>query len=125
MFSHARRYADCFGALEAAVVKYDALPYDEPAGYLMSPRQTLGALLTERGEHAKAVAVYEADLEAFPKNVWALAGLKQCLVALGDDGSGVLRARKDAVEAALAAAAAAADVRVCASCACALESWQA
>ena len=38
-----------FKALRRAVRKFDALPYDEPHGWLLSARQTLGALLTEAG----------------------------------------------------------------------------
>lgn len=109
----------CFAALEAGVAKYDALPYDEPAGYLMSPRQTLGALLAERGHHARAVGVYERDLKIFPKNVWSLAGLATCLRHVGGDG-----ARLVVVQAELADARAKADVKVGASCACALENWK-
>ena len=111
--------AACFAALDAAVAKYDALPYDEPAGYLMSPRQTYGALLAERRLYARARDVYDADLAIFPKNVWSLTGLRKCLRALGDVE------RLPGVEAALAAAAAIADVPIGASCACALESWAA
>ena len=108
----------CFARLEAATAKYDAMPYDEPAGYLMSPRQTHGALLAEQRHFRAAVPVYDADLELFPTNVWSLAGLRLCLRELADDS-----ARLAAVEAAYAAASAKADVRVCASCACALGSW--
>lgn len=116
-------HSGCFAALEEAVAKYDALPYDEPAGYLMSPRQTYGALLEEAGHYERAIAVYDADLEVFPKNVWSLAGLKLCLIRLGADH--VATERLPAVEAAFAAAAANADVQVGASCACALKSWSA
>ena len=62
-----------FAALEEACAKFDALPYDEPHGWLMSTRQTLGALLTEQGRYARAVQVYEEDLALFPGNPWALA----------------------------------------------------
>lgn len=111
------RHDECYEVLETAVSQYDALPYDEPAGYLMSPRQTLGALLTEQGCHARAIPIYDADLKTFPKNPWSLAGLARCLRATGDI------ARLPAVEAALAAAKEVADVPVCASCACALQDW--
>ena len=91
-------------------------------GYLMSPRQTLGALLAEAGECERAVAIYAADLEIFPRNVWSLAGLQRCLErgAAGDGGGYTL----EGVTAALAAAAAQADVKVATSCACALSDWK-
>jgi len=106
-----------WAALADAVARYDAMPYDEPAGYLMPPRQTYAALLAEQGRLERAARLYEEDLGTFPKNVWSLAGLRLCLA--GEAHAPRLRE----VEAALAAAEAAADVEVRASCACALESW--
>ena len=82
------KHDECYAELEGAVARYDALPYDEPAGYLMSPRQTYGALLAEKGHYRRAIAVYDADLALFPKNIWSLAGLRLCLSALGGDATG-------------------------------------
>ena len=62
---------------------FDALPYDEPHGWLMSVRQTLGALLAEQAA-TRAIEVYLEDLELFPRNPWALAGLKRCYAATAD-----------------------------------------
>ena len=59
-------------------IRFDALPYDEPHGWLISVRQTLGALLTEHGRHEAATTVYTQDLALFPANVWSLTGLKIC-----------------------------------------------
>ena len=59
-------------------IRFDALPYDEPHGWLISVRQTLGALLTEEGRHEAATKVYTQDLALFPANVWSLTGLKIC-----------------------------------------------
>ena len=105
-----------FAALEGAVALFDALPYDEPHGWLMSVRQTLGALLAEQGRHARAIEVYLEDLELFPRNPWALAGLKRCYAATDD-------ARLAETSAALDAALRDADVEIHASCACALSHW--
>ncbi len=128
----AGRHAEAFGALEEAVRLFDALPYDEPHGWLMSVRQTLGALLTEQGRLARAIELYEEDLALFPRNPWALAGLARCLrrasaaasageMKAGDSVVHVSRLRE--VEAALEVARAKADVPVGASCACALRDW--
>lgn len=68
-----------FESARRAVVLFDALPYDEPHGWLMSPRQTLGALLAEQGEIEEAVGVYRQDLHLFPNNIWSLVGLRRCL----------------------------------------------
>ena len=96
---------------------FDALPYDEPHGWLMSPRQTLGALLTEQGEHARAKAIYVEDLTLFPANPWALAGLRICCSATADP-------LLPQVEAQLQKALEGADVCIGASCACALTDWR-
>ncbi|MFP4274913.1 MAG: tetratricopeptide repeat protein [Paracoccaceae bacterium] len=79
-----------FDRLRAAVAAEDALPYDEPWGWMQPSRHALGALLMEQGRIAEAEAVYRADLglgEALPRaqvhpdNVWSLRGLHDCLTA--------------------------------------------
>eukprot|EP00966_Prymnesium_polylepis_P235632 5449832-Prymnesium_polylepis.1 len=111
-------YDAAYAALDEAVALFDALPYDEPHGWLMSPRQTLGALLTEQGRYERAMAVYDEDLLLFPKNPWALAGLRICCTKLSSP-------RLAGVVAALEEARAATDVPIGASCACALSDWNA
>ena len=83
----------------------------------MSVRQTAGALYTEQGQHARAIALYEEDLLLFPKNPWALAGLKRCYAATGHSGL-------EATSAELASALEVADVPIGSSCACALKHWK-
>lgn len=48
--------------------------YDEPHGWMMSVRQTLGALLAEQGRYQEATRVFREDLALFPENIWALTG---------------------------------------------------
>lgn len=46
-------------------------------------RHALGALLLERGldkDIIEAEIVYRADLDKYPDNIWALSGLKKCLI---------------------------------------------
>ncbi len=105
-----------FARLRSAVRLFDALPYDEPHGWLMSPRQTLGALLSEQGRCEEARATYREDLELFPNNIWSLRGLAVCATKM--DG-----AVPEALEREIETARQAADIDVGASCACALESW--
>lgn len=112
----AGNYDAAFIELEKGVERFDALPYDEPHGWLMSPRQTLGALLVEQGSHERASKVYEDDLTLFPKNPWALAGLSRCYDATEDSR---LRITKEALQAALEQA----DVQIGTSCACAKQHW--
>ncbi|TEA12312.1 hypothetical protein C8034_v005950 [Colletotrichum sidae] len=85
-------YNTAFAHLRTSVERDDALPYDEPWGWMQPTRHALGALLLEQGHVAEAAAVYSADLgidETLPRalrhpnNVWALHGLYECLVKLG------------------------------------------
>jgi tetratricopeptide (TPR) repeat protein len=82
-----------FAHLRRAVELEDALPYDEPWGWMQPTRHALGALLLEQGRVEEAEAVYRADLGydgklsracQHPDNVWALHGLHECLVRRGD-----------------------------------------
>ena len=114
-----------FAHLRAAVALEDALPYDEPWGWMQPVRHALGALLLEQGRAAEAEEVYRADLglggslpraQIHPENVWAWRGLLDCLEKRGDaDEAAKIRARVDI-------AAARADLPVKASCFCARKS---
>ncbi len=65
--------------LREAVQKEDALPYMEPPFWYAPLRQSLGAILLQRGTFADAEAVYRHDLKKWPHNGWSLFGLMQCL----------------------------------------------
>ena len=74
--------------LSDAIDNEDALPYDEPWGWMQPARHALGALLLEQGFVERAEVVYKADLgfdssviraRRHPNNVWALHGLAECL----------------------------------------------
>ncbi|MDP2378590.1 hypothetical protein [Reyranella sp.] len=86
-------YDIAFRYLRRAVELEDALPYDEPWGWMQPSRHALGALLLEQGHVAEAEAVYRADLGFDGKlsracqhleNVWSLHGLYECLTRRGD-----------------------------------------
>ena len=68
-----------FELLRLAVSRDVALRYDEPWGWMMPARHSLGALLTEQKRFEEAEAVYRADLALHPDNGWALYGLAECL----------------------------------------------
>ena len=81
---HAGNYDKAFDHLREAVKKEDALPYDEPWGWMMPSRLALGALLLDQDYFEEAIDAYEADLglndeviraNRHPNNVWALLGL--------------------------------------------------
>jgi hypothetical protein len=71
----------------------DALPYDEPWGWMQPTRHALDALLMEQGHLEEAEAVYRADLgldQALSRacqhlgNLWSLNGLHECLTRRGE-----------------------------------------
>ncbi|MGI9483202.1 MAG: hypothetical protein ACR2OR_12695 [Hyphomicrobiales bacterium] len=80
--------------LRKSVMLDDALPYDEPWGWMQPTRHALGALLLEQDHAEEAEAVYRADLGLnaslsracqHPENVWSLHGLYECLTRRGEE----------------------------------------
>ncbi len=69
--------------LEDAVAVETTLLYDEPPTWHLPVRHNLGAVLLEAGRAADAERVYRANLEVFRENGWALAGLREALLAQG------------------------------------------
>lgn len=115
-------YDTAFAHLRHAVALDDALPYDEPWGWMQPTRHALGALLAEQGHHAQAEQVFRQDLGlapglpracVHPDNVWALRGLYDCLVAQGKN------AEADGMKLRLDLADARADRPIRAACGCA------
>ena len=76
-------YQRAFSLLRESVGRDDALRYDEPWGWMMPVRHSLGALLLEQGRIEEAEQVYRKDLEVHPENGWALKGLAECLHRTG------------------------------------------
>ena len=110
-----------FAELRRAVALDDALPYDEPWGWMQPTRHALGALLLEQGRLAEAEAVYRADLgydgklarsSQHPDNVWSLHGLHECLARRGETVEAPL------IKARLDIAMARTEVPIRASCLC-------
>jgi tetratricopeptide (TPR) repeat protein len=110
-----------FAHLRTAVALDDALPYDEPWGWMQPTRHALGALLLEQGHLEEAEAVYRADLgldQTLSRacqhlgNLWSLHGLHECLTRRGETVEALLI--KQQLDQALARA----EVPVYASCYC-------
>jgi tetratricopeptide (TPR) repeat protein len=76
-------YEVAFQHLRKAVELDERLNYDEPWGWMEPARHPLGALLTEQKRYAEAIEVYEANLERYPENGWALHGLAEALRGVG------------------------------------------
>jgi len=118
------RFDEAFSSLRRAIELDDALPYDEPWGWMQPTRHAYGALLLEQGHVEEAAAAYAADLGLdstlsrscqHPGNVWSLHGYHECLRRLGRDAEAVIIGRQ------LQMATARADVPILASCACRLD----
>lgn len=110
-----------FDHLRESSSRCDALPYDEPWGWMQPPRHAYGALLLEQGRVEEAAAVYAADLglndtlpraHQHPNNVWALHGYHECLTRLGKDD------KERTVQKQLTDALGTADVPIKSSCFC-------
>jgi tetratricopeptide (TPR) repeat protein len=65
--------------LRAAIQKEDALKYDEPPGWMIPVRHSLGAVLMKQQRFAEAEQVYRDDLVRLPENGWSLLGLAESL----------------------------------------------
>ena len=113
-----------FTHLRRSVELDDALPYDEPWGWMQPTRHALGALLLEQGRVAEAEAVYRSDLGLdgklsracqHPDNLWSLHGLHECLTRRGEAVEAALI--KQRLELALARS----EVPVKASCFCRMQ----
>ncbi len=68
-------------ALTEATAIEDGLPYDEPPGWHMPVRHSLGTALISAGKLDEAEAVYREELRRNPENGWSLFGLQQALLA--------------------------------------------
>jgi tetratricopeptide (TPR) repeat protein len=114
-------YDVAFEHLRTSVALDDALPYDEPWGWMQPTRHALGALLLEQGHIEEAEAVYRSDLGLdgklsracqHPDNLWSLHGLHECLTRRGEKiESALIKQRLDL-------ASARAEVPIKASCFC-------
>ena len=114
-------YETAYGYLRRSVALDDALPYDEPWGWMQPARHALGALLLEQGHIDEAEAIYRADLgldnslsraRQHMENVWSLHGLHECLVMRGATAeAAMIRQRFELAQAR-------ADVPIKASCFC-------
>ena len=114
-------YDMAFAHLRRSVELDDALPYDEPWGWMQPTRHALGALLLEQGRLQEAEAIYRSDLGLdgklsracqHPDNLWSLHGLHECLTRRNEKVEAVLIGQR------LDLAVARAEVPIKASCFC-------
>ena len=72
---------DGIAELRAAIALEDALKYDEPPGWLIPVRHSLGAVLMKQQRFSDGEQVYRDDLARLPGNGWSLLGLAESLRA--------------------------------------------
>ncbi len=77
------RLDEAWAALEKAMAAEDRLVYDEPPGWMIPVRHSMGALLLEAGDPTRAEGLYRQDQLDHPGNGWSLLGLTQALEAQG------------------------------------------
>ena len=65
--------------LREAIKAEDVLKYDEPPGWILPVRHSLGATLIQAGRFGAAEEVYREDLKRLPENGWSLFGLASSL----------------------------------------------
>ena len=70
--------------LQRAAMVEDNLAYDEPEGWYIPVRETLGAYLMRQGRHAEAEQVFRDELKKHKRSGRALFGLREALKAQGD-----------------------------------------
>lgn len=98
--------------LREAVMREDALHYDEPPGWIVPVRHALGAALLQVGRVQEAEQVYRDDLKKRPGNGWSLFGLARSLRLQGKT------AEAAAAEKEFRAAWSRADIELKSSCLC-------
>ena len=122
-------YDKAFSYLYKAIELEDALPYDEPWGWMQPVRHALGALTLEQGQIDKAEQAYREDLGLagnlpraciHPDNIWSLKGLDECLRRRGASDTAEAKVIRQHLE----LAAARSDLPVGASCHCAQAAMQ-
>jgi tetratricopeptide (TPR) repeat protein len=69
--------------LSQAVTREDKLAYDEPPGWFLPVRETLGGVLLRGREYADAEKVFRAELKKHPRSGRALLGLHESLKGQG------------------------------------------
>jgi tetratricopeptide (TPR) repeat protein len=99
--------------LREAIKLEDALHYDEPPGWMIPVRHSLGAALMQNGRYAEAEQVYREDLAHLPENGWSLFGLTSSLRAQKKDAK-----ETDATHAKFQRLWSNADTKITSSCLC-------
>jgi len=74
-----RDFKQSAALLSKAAQFEDALNYNEPPGWYLPPRESLGAVLFQDGRFSESEAVFRAELNVHARNPRALFGLAEAL----------------------------------------------
>jgi tetratricopeptide (TPR) repeat protein len=88
LFRESRR-EEAYAILREGVAMEDRLVYDEPPGWMLPVRHTLGALMMADERYAECEAIYRQDLAQHRENMWGLTGLSLALKAQGKTSEAV------------------------------------
>ena len=70
-------FEESIALLRQAIKIEDNLNYNEPPDWFFSVRHNLGSIQIEAKKYNDAIQTFQEDLKTFPKNGWALHGLKK------------------------------------------------
>ncbi|WP_222931446.1 tetratricopeptide repeat protein [Xanthovirga aplysinae] len=84
LFASQNKFTEAIIQLKKAVQIEDQLSYSEPPDWFFSVRHHLGAVQIEAEKYEDAIQTLEEDLKNFPKNGWALHGLRLAYKNLGE-----------------------------------------
>jgi len=77
ILQHKKEITESINLFKKAIDMEDALNYQEPPDWFFSIRHELGDALTDAAKYEDAIIAYTEDLAWWPKNGWALEGLKK------------------------------------------------
>ncbi|HVJ81307.1 MAG TPA: tetratricopeptide repeat protein [Planctomycetia bacterium] len=75
------KFEEAVATLSKALAAEKKVRYDEPPGWIVPVRHSLGVALLAAGKPADAERRYREDLKRWPNNGWSLLGLAQSLTA--------------------------------------------
>ncbi len=79
-------YDESIKLLKEVVILRNELTFREPPSFYFSVRHNLGAVQVEAEKYTDALETFEEDLQEFPKNGWALHGMKLAYSHLNNTG---------------------------------------
>ncbi len=86
IFASESNFDESIELLKEAVRLRNEFTFREPPSFYFSVRHNLGTVQLEAGKYTDALKTFEEDLKEFPKNGWALHGMKTAYLKLKNHG---------------------------------------